>query len=489
MSAYDTVAAGLSVIGLGLVGFVATQGTSEFHKNPKQMEAILQTNAEVALDEANLNWARVAMEGQTATLSGQPPSDESAKLAEQTVLTSAGRGGTLLGGVAAVETNFSEVDPLAVVSPYVWRAIKTEDGRFILDGSVPDTTTQRALLSAASDVTDAEIDDRTELAAGVPDGDWVGIAKFGLAQVQRLDSGQARLRDKRLIVSGIAMDDANRIAVTAAVSNLSDPWQGIARVTGPSLWAAEHVGDTLVLSGSAETDAEKAEIASIARANFDGEVIDNMSVAASEYEDWIEGVRLGLPHFAEFESGEMAFDPEDAGFTFDGEAAPSTLQFLAEDMAKLEGDYAVDISAAASEIVLDELSGVDLGDDPLIACQASFDLIMTANAVVFETGSAVISRESGQTLDKIMAVSATCADNLKFEVGGHTDSSGNPAANISLSRARAQAVSNYMQAAGFDANRLLVIGYGPERPIADNATPEGRAQNRRIEFSVQEWSE
>ena len=186
---------------------------------------------------------------------------------------------------------------------------------------------------------------------------------------------------------------------------------------------------------------------------------------------------------------EMAFEPDGAGFKFNGKAAPSTLQFLAEDMETLDGDYAVDISAKPVEIILDELSGVDLGDDPLIACQASFDLIMNANAVVFETGSAVISRESGQTLDKIMAVSATCANNLKFEVGGHTDSIGDAVANISLSRARAQAVSDYMQAAGFDADRLLVIGYGPERPKADNSTPEGRAQNRRIEFSVQEWSE
>ncbi|MEM1037102.1 MAG: OmpA family protein [Pseudomonadota bacterium] len=489
MSAYDTVAAGLSVIGLGLVGFVATQGSSEFHKNPKQIEAILQTNAEVALDEANLDWASVIIDGQTATLTGQPPSDESATLAEQTVLTSAGRGGMLFGGVVAVETDFSDVAPLPVASPYVWRAIKSETGQVSLRGSAPSIGIKSDLAEAAASMTDTAIDDRTTLAAGVPDGNWADTAKFGLSQLELLDSGEARLRDTRLMVSGIAMNDANRIAVTAAVSNLSEPWQGVASVSGPSLWSAEHVGETLVLSGSAESDTEKNEIAAIAREHFDGEVIDNMSVATSDYQDWIQGVRLGLPHFAEFENGEMAFEPDGAGFKFNGRAAPSTLQFLAEDMETLDGEYAVDISANPVEIILDELSGVDLGDDPLIACQASFDLIMTANAVVFETGSAVISRESGQTLDKIMAVSATCADNLKFEVGGHTDSLGDAVANISLSRARAQAVSDYMQAAGFEADRLLVIGYGPERPKADNSTPEGRAQNRRIEFSVQEWSE
>ena len=121
--------------------------------------------------------------------------------------------------------------------------------------------------------------------------------------------------------------------------------------------------------------------------------------------------------------------------------------------------------------------------------QPSFDLIMDANAVVFRFGSAEISRESGRTLDKIMAGTATCADTLVFELGGHTDNTGRRDANLVLSQARAQAVANYMRDAGFDVARLVVTGYGPDQPESDNATPEGRAANRRIEFSVQERSE
>ena len=158
-------------------------------------------------------------------------------------------------------------------------------------------------------------------------------------------------------------------------------------------------------------------------------------------------------------------------------------------MAKLEGEYAVEIAAETVTVQLDEIAGIDLGDDPLQACQTSFDLIMDANSVVFRTGSAEISRESGETLDKIMAVTASCADNLVFEVGGHTDNTGAREANIVLSEARAQAVANYMQDAGFDVARLIVTGYGPDQPESDNATAAGRAANRRIEFNVQERSE
>ena len=60
---------------------------------------------------------------------------------------------------------------------------------------------------------------------------------------------------------------------------------------------------------------------------------------------------------------------------------------------------------------------------------------------------------------------------------------------LTLKVSGAQAVANYMQDAGFDVARLVVTGYGPDQPESDNGTPEGRAANRRIEFSVQERSE
>jgi OOP family OmpA-OmpF porin len=354
---------------------------------------------------------------------------------------------------------------------------------------VPDETSKAALAEHAATLSADSLDDRAQLSLGVPAGDWVGTAKFGLDQLALLDSGEARLTDYELRLSGIAMQDAARMQATASVANLSDPWIGIADIEGPSHWQAEHVDGTLVLSGSCETAEDRAEIAKIAETYFDGPVIDQMTIESTEYEPWIEGVRLGLPHFSKFENGEMQFHPEGDGFSFEGEATSSTLQFLREDMSELTGAYAVEIEAAAVTVALDEIAGVDLGDNPLQACQTSFDLIMDANEVVFETGSAAISRDSGETLDKIMAVSSTCAETLVFEIGGHTDNSGAPEANTVLSEARAQAVASYMSDAGFDLARLVVKGYGPDQPKADNATIDGRAANRRIEFKVQERSE
>ena len=70
------------------------------------------------------------------------------------------------------------------------------------------------------------------------------------------------------------------------------------------------------------------------------------------------------------------------------------------------------------------------------------------------------------------------------DVYGHTDSTGSDAHNFDLSQRRAIAVANYLNAQGVDSRRFAVTGFGKTRPIASNATPEGRAQNRRVEIQI-----
>jgi outer membrane protein OmpA-like peptidoglycan-associated protein len=73
---------------------------------------------------------------------------------------------------------------------------------------------------------------------------------------------------------------------------------------------------------------------------------------------------------------------------------------------------------------------------------------------------------------------------IRIEISGHTDNSGSPVYNKQLSEKRAQSVYNYLIQNGIAKTRLTPRGYGPERPIADNTTEEGRQQNRRIEFKI-----
>lgn len=101
--------------------------------------------------------------------------------------------------------------------------------------------------------------------------------------------------------------------------------------------------------------------------------------------------------------------------------------------------------------------------------------------VNFHTNSAELTGESEHILD---AVAATLAAHpaLRLEVAGHTDSSGNNALNMALSRGRAESVRAYLIGQGVDAANLTARGYGQERPVAGNDSAEGRAANRRVEL-------
>ncbi|BCH25572.1 OmpA family protein [Mesorhizobium sp. L-8-3] len=70
------------------------------------------------------------------------------------------------------------------------------------------------------------------------------------------------------------------------------------------------------------------------------------------------------------------------------------------------------------------------------------------------------------------------------DVYGHTDSTGSAGHNFDLSQRRALSVANYLSGRGVDSRRFAVTGFGATRPIATNATPEGRAQNRRVEIQL-----
>lgn len=104
-----------------------------------------------------------------------------------------------------------------------------------------------------------------------------------------------------------------------------------------------------------------------------------------------------------------------------------------------------------------------------------------SKSVLFDTSKATIKAESTAKLDEIVNVMNEYS-NANFKLEGHTDSTGNAAKNLQLSKDRAAAVKDYLIAKGISADRLSSEGYGITKPIASNKTVEGRAQNRRVEI-------
>lgn len=110
------------------------------------------------------------------------------------------------------------------------------------------------------------------------------------------------------------------------------------------------------------------------------------------------------------------------------------------------------------------------------------DKPVVLKGVYFEYDKAILLQESKQILDRV-AVSLLAHPDVNIEVGGHCDSDGSDAYNLKLSDRRAAAVRNYLIQQGVPANRMTARGYGEAQPIADNATPEGKAENRRVELT------
>ncbi len=112
----------------------------------------------------------------------------------------------------------------------------------------------------------------------------------------------------------------------------------------------------------------------------------------------------------------------------------------------------------------------------------TIQLIMPGN-ITFATDSDAIAGSFYAPLNNL-ANSFRQYNQNSIEIVGHTDNTGSHSYNMSLSQRRAQSVASYLIAQGVDGSRLSTRGAGPDQPIASNATPDGRAQNRRVEVTL-----
>mgnify|MGYP001823918015 FL=1 len=131
----------------------------------------------------------------------------------------------------------------------------------------------------------------------------------------------------------------------------------------------------------------------------------------------------------------------------------------AELRAELQGT-GVSVTRIGDNITLNMPGNVTFATDSSDLSPAFFDVLASVSKV----------------LDKY--------DQTVVEVAGHTDSTGSDAYNQALSERRSASVAAYLQSQGVDSQRLITIGLGESMPVADNSTPEGRQQNRRVEITM-----
>ena len=156
----------------------------------------------------------------------------------------------------------------------------------------------------------------------------------------------------------------------------------------------------------------------------------------------------------------------------------------ARERAAAESALAAEEAARAAAIEAAAAARADLRarlDAALPTRETETGLVSEIGGVLFTTGSAELSATAREALARFSGIVASYPE-IDFKIEGHTDSTGSAATNTELSLRRAITVRDYLIGQGVPAPRIDVDGFGPDRPVADNSTADGRARNRRVEI-------
>jgi outer membrane protein OmpA-like peptidoglycan-associated protein len=190
-----------------------------------------------------------------------------------------------------------------------------------------------------------------------------------------------------------------------------------------------------------------------------------------------EKTNKGVPAVISFPNGErenIPADPETGSFVI--ELPVGTYTIKAGHPEHQSQTQEVRVEAGKETFVTFTLK-------PFEKIRITKEKIEIKEQIQFKTGKATILPPSYSILNEIARVLKENPE-IKLIIEGHTDNVGNPQKNKILSQKRADAVREYLLSQGISQDRLTAIGYGQERPIADNRTEEGRRLNRRVEFKI-----
>lgn len=399
--------------------------------------------------------------------------------------------------------------PLA--RPFVFAAASA-DGSVKLTGEAPSIASRDAIVAEAVRLfPGARIDNALTIASGAPAGDFEGVAKFALGEMATLDNAKATLTDTSLSISGAARQAGGVEAFDKAMRGLAPGYalanaQILPAPAHPFVFEVAKSADGLRLTGYTPDAATDRALRDAATAMAGGKPVDDETTIASGLPpgvDFAGLAKFALAQLSGLVSGDATLRGADfsiRGVAADGGIADQVQAALAALPAGVTlADAAIErpappppppaatptpapapVAAAADTAVEAPTTPLDLN-----ACDAGFKDLLNSAHIEFDTAKATISATSQALIKKLAGIALRCQVS-QIEISGHTDNQGDDAMNLALSKARAETVVAALISNGVPADRLTAVGYGASKPIASNDTEEGRAQNRRIEFSVKQ---
>ena len=431
----------------------------------------------------------------------------------------------LAGGLPKGVTLRQEEVKAPTVAPYVWSAQFAKE-QLVLSGFVPSDKVREDILAQAKRVAPkAKIVDQMEPAEGAPQN-FAAATLASLREMAQLEEATVSIRDSALAVTGMAETAAKADGVRGALkkdvpgsfktSEQIKHREPMIKPVSPYVTGAMLDGGTVVLTGFVPSDVARQAILAGARQRFAGRTVrDQMEIGAGQPAGWQPCVEAGHAALQRLGNGRSVLTDrrlEVSGST-DAEALAQALpaevrgaaggncdtdvrvslaprvddaRLKAEAEARLRADAVAAAAAAATrqQADADARAKAEVARRTTAStCQDALRAVAREGVINFKRASAEIEPTSFATLSKLAEVTNRCPD-VAVEIEGHTDADGTPERNQRLSERRAQSVTDYLVRAGVVAGRLRAVGYGETRGIAPNDTPENKARNRRIEFSV-----
>jgi OOP family OmpA-OmpF porin len=436
-----------------------------------------------SLAASSMANAYVVLEPGTVTIEGEVSDVEARDALQRQLLERAGPNVTLALNISI---------PAKVIAPFAFSAHKDAGGGIRLERCAARSIAEQSDLLGK--ITLLRVEHHTNpcpVGLGGPSGDWPGAVAAALDALTALPAGRIDIEyhNVRLIGAPPTSPRLFEDLKTAFLDTLPSGFEGtasvrdddIATLTGISrerFWM--HLSrdeEKIVLSGHVPSTTADTIVTTYAAALFGTDQVHANLVTTDSPAPpvWQTAAMRVLDGLAFADGG----DAEMAGHKISFYATvpePFAAHRLHEQLVAGLPDYEI---TTAIEINLP--AGIAVLPLPGVPCAAALEDVIREDPIDFDKGSAVIASESGQVLDKLAATLHRCTGDV-VEIGGHTDSDGSEDLNQRLSQARAEAVVTGLRRRGVPLDWLIARGYGEAEPIASNATEEGRARNRRIEF-------
>lgn len=383
---------------------------------------------------------------------------------------------------------------------------KAEEGSWSVRGTVPDQDSKNTLVSALQDYAGADnVDVELELTGGDPDDGWLRFVNDRIASLDIVQAGRLHLEEDEAHLIGVVETPEDvepvKTALAAIDQGMTVDLQPIDPRPIASLDLKLSPADGIVLNGSLpEGMTDDDALSTLGIQDYEGTLDANGRGPIEPWRQNLAAIGDVLPVFDEVTVSLGDDRPKIKGrvpvhndadqiareivLAFNNDPQPlvdittSTATFdngtrRANPLTREEEDYRQGYWLPVIEIAAGEA-----------ACEERSASMLAADKITFLRGEDDLDEQAETALNALASLAHACLDgtDLVLEIGGHTDARGSASLNEELSQARADVVLSALSARGVDPASLVAVGYGDAQPVADNATEEGRAANRRITF-------